>query len=315
MCAARNGDNQIINRFTQINEDDNKKEVATKRLISLVDSVTKYLKLLDRHFSEVIEKLLDLGADCNVQDQNHETPFSKMLAKVPLATLYDKYDTLSESVKIIKQFVLRRADLNIEVKYSSRIWEYHSSTPLIMLLRSIGVCGTASNREDIIKLVQILIGSGVDVNAPDSSGEIPINEVLYCYGKEERITALRLLLEAGAKGDARTADETVEITETLYSFNNLKKYVENGLKVIGLLIDYGTDTSGLLYKTILKAKGSILVYMKLNILTKLSAFLIRHGIDINEKTEDKTCLMLSRDIKMKPLENLLLGAGAIDPEK
>jgi hypothetical protein len=54
----------------------------------------------------------------------------------------------------------------------------------------------------------------------------------------------------------------------------------------------------------------------MNIFNGFAAFLIAHGVDVNkERSEDKTCLMLSRDMKMKTLENLLLGAGAIDLEK
>jgi ankyrin repeat protein len=125
-----------------------------------------------------------------------------------------------------------------------------------MLLQSISNFTTASNLEDIIKLVQILIGSGVDVNAPDSLGIIPINVAIPSYSglEKEEITAVRLLLEAGANVDAKTVDKTVALNTLDCMFNDSQ---ENVLKLIDLLIDYGADTSGVLYKTVLKMKANI----------------------------------------------------------
>jgi ankyrin repeat protein len=336
--AAKNGDNQIINRFTEIGEGEDIKAIATESLISLVDSTKENAVLIDRHFSEVIKKLLDLGADFNVQDQNHQTPLSKMLAHLkptPYSRLY-----ISEILETIKQFVLHGADLNVEVET-----KYGHSTPLVLALETFNRATTeASTRKDLMKLVQFLIGLGVDVNAQDYEGIAPIHAVFrddHCLNEpgfenfnrstDETITACRLLLEAGAKIDIEVEDFfhrtllPIDVAwdslfgiaqpSKLHSHNVFKESFEKTLKAMGLLIDYGADPSELFYKAILKLYRIGLIGEK-EAVNALATLIIQHGVDINKEfSEGKTYLMLSRDMEMKTLENLFLGAGAIDPEK
>jgi ankyrin repeat protein len=331
--AAKNGDNQIINKFTEIDKSCDVKAIATKRLRSLIDSTDRYAVLLDEHFPEVIKKLLDLGADFNIQDQdqNQDTPLSKILAHLDPYKSKGQFYNLSEILKIIKQFVIRGADLNIKVKFING-----SSTPLILASKNIGRFAIkVPMKKNLIKLIYFLIGSGADVNDKDYMGITPIFYAINSCDMgltDDTMTILKLFLEAGAKINVEdfSHNELFLIDAawnsvfnlinlyTLYRKNMFKKSFGKVLKTMDLLIDYGADPSKLLYETVSVLNSAVFMTKaeKVIISAEFAAFIIRHGIDIKKEfSEGKTYLTLSRYMKIKTLENLLLGAGAIDPEK
>lgn len=143
------------------------------------EKLWKTPELRQQKICEMLEVLIDSGADINAKDQFGYTALF-LVTNNPYFRHPASVATVKEHKKLVAMLLTKGADVN--TKYEN------GNTPLH---NAVGV----SFQSDNLEVVELLIQSGADVNAKNSKGETPLKWAIE--GKKKEI--IQLLRQHGAK--------------------------------------------------------------------------------------------------------------------
>lgn len=128
---------------------------------------------------EMVQLLIDIGADVNIQDKDNFTPLHSIID-----------GNQNNWFECIELLLKNRANVN-----TKHCWQEsgYQETPLI----------TAVRNEVYIEVIKLLLKNGADVNIVDSDGDKAIN---YAYDHNLN-DVIKLLEEYGAKYDGKITNE------------------------------------------------------------------------------------------------------------
>lgn len=143
------------------------------------EKLWKTPKLRQQKIREMLELLIDSGADINTKDKFGYTALC-LVTSNPYKRHPASVATVKEHKKLVAMLLTKGADVN--TKYEN------GNTPLH---NAVG----ASFHSDNLEVVELLIQSGADVNAKNNKGETPLKWAIE--GKKKEI--IQLLRQHGAK--------------------------------------------------------------------------------------------------------------------
>ena len=200
-------------------------------------------------------------------------------------------------LEVIKLLLRYGANVNFRSKdgYTALLWALSDGA------------GLETEGSIILKITKLLLRSGAKVNVSDTAGETPLMAACVSYGKEDKI--IKFLIDRGAKINASD------------NFGHTPLLAACGFgsaKTVKLLIDHGAKINvqnnrgytPLLY-CLYCVSGDQRMYGadrdKEDNAFKVVQLLVRHGANIQAKTEDgKNALQLSTGIIRKYLEKLFI---------
>jgi ankyrin repeat protein len=160
----------------------------------------------------VAQLLLDSGADVNTRRNDHQTPLHR-------ASYFG-------NVEIVRLLLDHGADPEAIAEGDM------GQKPLHLV--SYGRCGS---QEDVVRVAQLLLGRGANVNTRRKDDQTPLHRASYLGNVE----IVRLLLDHGADLEAAT-DNMGEKPLHKVSYGKYRS-PEDGVRVAQLLLDHGADVS------------------------------------------------------------------------
>lgn len=242
--------------------------------------VASYLRRL-----EIVRALLDHGASANAENNAGEAP----LYEVSIGEHQSQDDGISIARLLLERGASANA-CNIDHFGPLHTASYFGMLEIVRLLLDHGANADAKNRqgknsldlvsrgkygseEDGVRIAQLLLERGADVNAPDKDHWTPLHSASY-FGRPE---ILRVFLDHGATANVENDDG-----ETPLNLVSRGEYPSQayGARMAQLLLDRGADVNGRL-----RAYWTPLHWASYHGRFDLARVLIDHGATMNAENK------------------------------
>ena len=243
---------------------------------------------------ELLQLLLDNGADVNTKDNEGKTPLNMVISRTDLS---------GRTMELLQLLLDNGADVNTK--------DNEGETPLNMVISRTDLSGRT------MELLQLLLDNGADVNTKDNEGETPLNMVISRTDLSGRTTELiQLLLDNGA--DVNTKDN--EGKTPLHSVISRRDLAFRGatMELLQLLLDNGADVNARDNdgNTLLHIAVGVRIPTETPLTLAQAQLLLDNGADVNAKDNNGNTplnMVISRtDLSGRTMEllQLLLDNGA-----
>ena len=258
---------------------------------------------------ELIEYLIEKGADVNAQSNNQKAPLFR-------AIHYNRMD-------LVKLLISKGADINAVDQYGNSLLHVACGIQDLWIMKflveemkmNINIINESGNtvlhsalkRKSSFSIIPYLISKGADVNKVNNRNEAPIH--YSCYGSNSRNDfkkIIELLLSKGADINARGMGvETIlqRVVQNTQYFKFIPYLISKGADV-NIKKEYSRYRTPLLHQLISRGQDR-----NVDAIESVTKLLLQKGVDINGKDSQGTTALYNA-INKKLLTKMLLNLGA-----
>lgn len=187
---------------------------------------------------EIMELLLEAGADVNSKTEQIPLHFSVQIKSVEMTELLLKYDAVVDRKNHTGETALMLA-LGRKFFDLARVLIKHGAKVDACTNRGVTSLHLAAKRNDV-ETVNFLLSLGANVNGVDNEKRTPLHFACLPGDKKKiyNLEIIELLLENGANPDAVNSDDLTPLTSILHKDSGSYRTAENLTEALEFLLRY-----------------------------------------------------------------------------